>query len=618
MRRPTSRVGRALLVVAIVTILIVSAAPTAADGASGATGRGGDGAAAVWTDRSVADGGDVRDTSDSAVARPEQPTINATHAFERAPDPGVVAVRVTYDVPRSVTGLVVDPAARNADRLTVTDTTGFVETSEGDRWRWERDDSAVEAPSLRLRYAVNESSTVFGGFDYVDTGEWALFGPPRPVLGRYRSSEGEVAFDRAVAVADGESGYATPGMVYLGQHERTNGTRHGQEFVVVTPAAAAPTNASAVLDTLGAANRLYDVPRRDERVVAFVGPSPLREGGLRASVGGVNGSGVDSIWVSAESPADGTTYVHEYVHTRQEFSTTDRMNWLVEAQASYYGQLLPLYRGTKSYREFHSEVSTAENATRRLAPETRTADTLPVDYSKGARVLAALDAKIRTATDRNRSLADVVRRLNRHDGRVSYADFKNAVAAVSGRRLGGWLDRHLTTTDAPTVPLDQSLYAPVQSGVDSDGDGLHTAAELDNGTEPFAADTDGDGFDDGEELRRGTDPLSYDDSPRRTESEEPAPEAGDSEGTASGDADGAASGDDGIGPGVAFAVLGSLVATGVFGVGAVGAGAAKLLSRRVGVEIGVLTRRSVVRLVLLSAASLAVFTAIVAFVEFVG
>ena len=629
MERLISRVSRAFLVVVIVTSVVVTAVPSTAEGAGGDALRSGDEAAAVWTDRSVVDErrgrltGGLSGADSDAEMQSDPPVINATYAFERNPDPGVVTVRVTYDVPESITGLEVNPAARNVSRVTITDATGFVEGPEGDRWRWEEDESTVEAPSVRMRYAVNESSDVFDGLNYVDTGAWALLDPPRPVLSSYRSSGAEAAFDRTTAIADGESGYATPGMVCLGQYGQTNGTEQGQEFVVVTPAAATRVNTSAVLDTLGAANRLYDVPGRDEQVVVFAAPSPLREGGVRASADGVNRSRVDSIWVSSDSPADSSTYVHEYIHTRQAFETTGRMSWIVEAQASYYDELLPLYRGTITYREFHAEVSTAENATRRLAPENRTADALIADYSKGARVLAALDAKIRTASGRTGSLADVFRRMNRHDGRVSYADFKGIVAAVSGRQFDGWLDRHLTTTDAPAVPRNQSLHAPVQLGVDSDDDGLDTAAELDNGTEPFAADTDGDGFDDGEELRRGTDPLSFADYPGQAEpTPEPTPGAGGSERTAPGDTPGSGTSDGGeMGADVAFGLIGSLLATGVFGVGAIGIGAAKLLNRWTRVKIGFLTRRSVwsvIGLSVLSIIAFAAFMLLLFFTAFVG
>ncbi|MFB6255524.1 MAG: hypothetical protein ABEH58_02160, partial [Haloplanus sp.] len=494
---------------------------------------------------------------------------------------------------------IIDPALRDSDRLTITGATGFVERSESARWRWERGESEIETPSVRMRYAVNRSSDVHGGLNFVDAGAWALLKPPDPVLDGYRSRWGRAAFDRSVGVAEGETGYATPEMVYLGPHERTNGTRGGQEFVVVTPAAAATTNVSAVLDALGAANRLYNVPRREARAVVFIGPDPLRTGGLAPG---------DSLWVHADRPPDSQVYVHEYVHTRQEFETTRRMHWIVEAQAAYYDELLLLYRGTTTYRRFHAQVSTARGATRRLAPANRTAYIIAADYTKGARVLAALDAKIRAASERNASLADVFRRLNRHEGRVSYADFEDAVAAASGQRFDEWLDRSLTTATAPTVPDNRSLYAPTQSGIDSDDDGLTTAAELDNGTDPFVADTDRDGVDDGEELRRGSDPLSADSSERA----DPTPETGSpvSEGTAPGSDE---PGDDGTSTGVALAAVGSLLAAGIFGVGAVGVGAAKLLDRRAGIGIGFLTRRSVIGLVLLSTASLAVFIGIAVF-----
>jgi hypothetical protein len=608
--------GRALLAAVIATSAIAAAVPDATGAARETTLRTGDATTALRIDRPATNGEGLRfavgssGTGSDAEGPSDPPVIDATYTFERTAEPGTVTVRVTYDVPPSISGLVIDPAPHDSDRLTVTDATGFVERSESARWRWERGASGIETPSVRMRYAVNRSSDVFGGLNFVDVGAWALLEPPNPVLESYRSRRGRAAFDRSVGLAEGETGYATPEMVYLGPYERTNGTRGGQEFVVVTPAAAATTNASAVIDTLGAANRLYDVPRRDARAVVFIGPDPLRTSGSARG---------DSLWVHADRPPDSRIYVHEYVHTRQEFETTRRMSWIVEAQAAYYDRLLLLYRGTTTYRRFHAQVSTARDATRRLAPANRTAYTIAADYTKGARVLAALDAKIRAASERNASLADVFRRLNRHEGRVSYADFEDAVAAVSGPRFDEWLDRHLTTANAPTVPDNQSLYAPTESGIDSDDDGLTTAAELDNGTDPFVADTDRDGVDDGAELRRGSDPLSAD-SPERAD---PTPETGGSVSGASapgGDGlGGTAPGsdepeDDGTSTGVALAVVGSLLAAGIFGVGAVGVGAAKLLDRRAGIEIGFLTRRSVVGLVLLSTASLAVFIGIVVFV----
>ena len=46
--------------------------------------------------------------------------------------------------------------------------------------------------------------------------------------------------------------------------------------------------------------------------------------------------------------------------------------------------------------------------------------------------------------------------------------------------------------------------------LDADGDGVGTAPELADGTDPFAADSDGDGLEDGLEVEAGSDPLAPD------------------------------------------------------------------------------------------------------------
>lgn len=58
--------------------------------------------------------------------------------------------------------------------------------------------------------------------------------------------------------------------------------------------------------------------------------------------------------------------------------------------------------------------------------------------------------------------------------------------------------------------IDQDCNG-VDSGVDSDADGLTDDVEVDDlGTDPHDNDTDGDGLDDGDEFREGTDPLERD------------------------------------------------------------------------------------------------------------
>ena len=82
---------------------------------------------------------------------------------------------------------------------------------------------------------------------------------------------------------------------------------------------------------------------------------------------------------------------------------------------------------------------------------------------------------------------------NHHDGDADDDTFGDAIDG-------------LDDADDDGVPafLD-SDEIPV--GLDSDGDGLTDAQEIDLGTDPSAPDTDGDGLDDGAEVAAGSDPL---------------------------------------------------------------------------------------------------------------
>jgi|GEM_PF-3210944 len=553
------------------------------------------------------------------------PTVRAHFVYSLDPEPGVVTVRVTYRVPSNVVSLRVWRPSWMGDRENVTGTTGFAAAPNG-TWEWQRQSSGTASPSVTMHYAVNVSNQVFGGYDFVDAGSWALIEHAAlQVRWRYRGTAPRYA--RNDTVATGDPGYVTPTMIYLGPYEARSATHNGQRFTLVVPAAAGPSNASAIFDSLGTASRWLDVGGKNPHDVVFRGPPPLRRGGLETTPPrGLNATGTDSIWVGSASGPNAVTYIGEYVHTRQSFDQTQPMSWIVEAQDSYYSKLLGLYRGTISYRTFYAAVSTADQSHVVLAPSNRTALVRRVDYSKGARVLAALDAKIRRATGRNRTLEDVWRRMNAHDGPLSYPAFRRIVDRVAGRSLDRWLDTYLKTSAVPPVPDNATLFAPTRPGIDSDGDGLVTAAELRNGTDPFVADTDHDGVTDGRELARGTNPLEPN-TPTPTTTAETRSVTATTTATTVTTArttrtNGSRAAPSGTAPRSGSnrtpGLLASLLILGLAGgavvgfLGAVAATLARLLDRLVGVAPGFLARRSIVRLAGLSVASAALLVAYVA------
>jgi len=430
----------------------------------------------------------------------ERGSIRATHRYRVGPNASSVVV---YDY----------------ENAAVLESNGFVRRSNG-RWTW---DGRVDRPSLTLRIHVNgsesdaDSAGEFGGPEWVDTGRWSLAHPP--VEFAYRSdARGGWAYSwRDPALVERRTrfdgaGYDGSAVVYLGAHETYETSAAGQRLRLVRPRGVSErgTDPDRVLDTLATAAEQLDVGARDRLVNAFAAPEPLGRGGLTAA--GRNGS--QDFWVAANRTVTAPTnlWVHEYVHTRQNLSLGPGMAWFREASATYYAGVLSVRQGVDGREGFERFAERLRaNATADAVLASRSTWSTPMaPYRKGMRVLAALDARIRDATDRNRTLVDVFRRLNEHPGTVGYDDFAAVVANVSGASLSDWLDAHVRGSARANPPTAPWPYTDPSGSADADGDGLTSDAERRLGTHPFAADTDGDGRNDGHEVALGTDPLDAD------------------------------------------------------------------------------------------------------------
>jgi predicted metalloprotease with PDZ domain len=151
-------------------------------------------------------------------------------------------------------------------------------------------------------------------------------------------------------------------------------------------------------------------------------------------------------------------FAHELAHVRQSFTLADgddgpSMHWLLEGMAEYQAAVVELRSGRLPEARFRERVTTDAGADAVLADRS-TWSSPNVPYDKGERVVAALDAEIRLATDGERSIVDVWRLLNAHEGTVSYGDFVAVVEAVAGTEMRDWLDRYVRSDAAPSVPDD--------------------------------------------------------------------------------------------------------------------------------------------------------------------
>ncbi|MFW5934583.1 MAG: hypothetical protein ACOCQL_01890 [Halolamina sp.] len=357
--------------------------------------------------------------------------------------PGSVGVVKTFDTPDGLTELRVtlDP------RSTVTDTEGFSNV-RGDTWEW---DGETADPRLRYELAGNRTTdregpmATDGVYLYADVGEWALIQQPNTGL-EWRTTE-SVNLERTTRVdGEGAVGGAT---AFLGPHEEYTRSVAGQEIRLVVPEDADLAEPPAeILDGLGNASRELNVGDRDDTVFAVAAPTEQ----VDWAVQGLQVGDTD-FWVRANRPIDavGSTWLHEYVHTRQSFRTNESGRWVTEATATWYAALLSHQQEGAG---FDAVAEYLERGTRRPQADSVLAE--PSDwennahYWKGALVSGELDRRLRLATDGGATLQRVLASLN--DQR--WVDNGDVLAAVAEAGTASTRDdavRLTTTSDAPDV-----------------------------------------------------------------------------------------------------------------------------------------------------------------------
>jgi len=445
--------------------------------------------------------------TDTAAFSETTPEVVQTVEYRLLPNAtGRIGMTLRYEPGESVTSLVTYGAASR----TLVDSHGFEERRNG-RWVWTRE---TTTPSLTFEVAVNRSGPTFRGLGWVAAGNWALANPQTAFAYRSDSRRWHYSWKDSTRV-DQHTELDGPGavgssMVYLGPHETRLANVSGGELRVVEPAAANSTNVDRAITSVQRASEQLSVGARDRRITVFVGPPPLREGGL--AVGGHNDS--QDVWVSDRArvgPPD-NTWVHEYVHTRQAFELGPGMRWFREASATYYAGVLSVRQGLDGRDGYEAYLTMLRtNGSSEVVLSNRSDwQSAYTPYSRGTRALAALDARIRNDTDGDRTLEDVFARMNRHNGTVTYDEFGGIVANVSGGEHEVWLDSHVDGSEPIAPPTDPFAYTAPANDTDADSDGLTTRGERANGTHPFDADTDDDAVRDGREVALGLDPTDPD------------------------------------------------------------------------------------------------------------
>jgi len=364
------------------------------------------------------------------AAADEAPSTTVRYEVAQVPEQGVVEVTAVVDPPERVTGLSVTAPAN----ATVVSSQGF--DSESGRWVW----NGTDRPA-RLTYLAPVGLETTFGTRTADTASWTLVARPEVALdARWRWRGGpDPGWNERLAVGRG-SGVAGPTVAYLGPHETATRDHAGGRVRLVVPATATlAADRDRVLDSVARAQRRSAVGTGPDRVTLFVAPDDLAPGGYTPVDGEPNAI------VNAREPV-GTprnVWVHEYRHTRQSFRTTRAMAWLDEGSAEYATAVVTYRQGAIDRERFRERVTTADYRRADLTEPTTWAESA-VEYEKGVRVVAALDARIRRATSGQRSFEHVLVRLQRRDDPVTVAAFAETVSAVAGTDLRTDVRRALT------------------------------------------------------------------------------------------------------------------------------------------------------------------------------
>ncbi|MGM0398327.1 MAG: CARDB domain-containing protein [Halobacteriota archaeon] len=378
-------------------------------------------------------------------------TIVRTTTLSLTPDePGSVDATVSFDVPSNVGSLTTTVP----DDASVTQTTGFERNDDG-TYTWDGDGPAPQLTmsvqanrtGVGLRHVETDAAdeSMQSGYEFVDTGPWAMVSAPSmSTEWRYRGDK--PSFETNLET-DGD-GVAGERMAFLGPTITYQRTAHGQTFTLVVPdGATLEPEPDAILDSLEAASASLRVDERDPRVTLFAVPT-----GIDWAAQGLAGDA--DAWVLADRPLDSpdNVWLHEYVHTRSDYRTTEDARWITEGTAEYYAALLTLEQGHIGFDEFERHLDGGSSSRYESAvlsrPDTWTAG---ANYRKGALVFGNLDYRLRTTTDSTYTGADVLARMNDRDELVSHSFLLDVVTEAGGQSTGDFLERYATTDATPEV-----------------------------------------------------------------------------------------------------------------------------------------------------------------------
>ena len=386
----------------------------------------------------------------ATIAETPSPTPLSTHnelrlttTLDRTPDRvGEITATVTADIPKQFTELTLELP----EGAQVVATSGFTRTADGNV-EWDSNSNPATV-TYRIDATVRSGADqpgAEGTYRFADTANWSLVQIPSvgDISGRIVGDNPEIVRETAI---DGP-GVAGDRIAFLGPYERQTQTAHGQTFTLVVPEAAdLEAEPREIFASVTSASDRLRVGGRDDEVLMIAAPT----GEIEWAVRGIQ-TGDSDFWVRADEPLDtpANNWVHEYVHTRQDYTAATDARWITEATATYYAALLTLEADRVDFDRFQRFLAQGENE-----PQASAVMTDPgtwenfANYRKGALVAGELDRRIRVATGGEASLDTVIRAINGHEGELTARDVAGYIERIAGEKVASETE---TATTATTV-----------------------------------------------------------------------------------------------------------------------------------------------------------------------
>jgi len=167
-------------------------------------------------------------------------------------------------------------------------------------------------------------------------------------------------------------------------------------------------------------------PDLGDRLLIVGAGDPMWRGGL---------SGPDSLFIHADRPLiseNGTsTLLHELVHVATSLRAAPGADWIVEGLAEYYALEILVRSGTTSprrHRESLEDVSEWGSGAEDLFVESAQGEVT----ARAVVIMGLVDEEIRTGSDSEHSLDDLVRALSTQ-GNVSFDSFRSLADQLAGK-----------------------------------------------------------------------------------------------------------------------------------------------------------------------------------------